>query len=124
MRSARWIFLIAGIYGVLVLVPGFFLETRFGASEPPAVTHPEFYHGFFGSALVWQLAFFVIASDPVRYRPLMLVSVLEKLSFLATCLALYATGRLAAGGPLLGSLIDGVWMVLFVIAWRQTRTRA
>jgi len=74
-----------------------------------------------GSALVWQLAFFLMAGNPVRYRPLMLVAVLEKLSFLATCLALLATGRLAAGGPLAGSLIDGIWMVLFAIAWWRTR---
>jgi len=65
MRPARWIFLIAGLYGVLVLVPGFFLEAQFRTSEPPAVTHAEFYYGFYGSALVWQLAFFVIASDPL-----------------------------------------------------------
>src|SRR3954453_21390875 len=108
MRFARWTFLIAGLYGVLILVPGFFLEAQLGTTEPPPVTHPEFYYGFYGSALVWQLAFFVIASDPVRYRPLILVSVLEKLSFLVTCIALYAAGRLAAGGPLLGSLIDGM----------------
>jgi hypothetical protein len=89
--------------------------------DPPAITHPEFYYGFYGSALVWQLVFFVIAGNPVRYRPLMLVSVLEKISFLAACLALLATGRLAVGGPLAGSLIDGVWMVLFVMAWRRSR---
>jgi hypothetical protein len=124
MRSARWIFLIAGLYDVLVLVPGCFPEAQFRASELPAVTHPEVYDGFYGSALVWQLASFTIASDPLRYRPLMLVSVLEKLSFLVACLARYATSRLAAGGPLLGSLIDGVWMVLFFQVWRSTRTRA
>src|SRR4051812_23904673 len=123
MRFARWTFLIAGFYGVLVLVPGFFLEAQLSATEPPPVTHPEFYYGFYGSALVWQLAFFIIAGDPIRYRPLMLVGVLEKLSFFATCMALYAFGRLAAGGPLLGSVIDGIWMVLFLLAWHRTRMR-
>jgi hypothetical protein len=40
MRLARWIFLIAGIYGVLVLLPGFFVEL---AGRPQA--QPEFYYG-------------------------------------------------------------------------------
>ena len=59
--------------------------------------------------------------NPVRYRPLMLASVLEKLSFLAACLALLATGRFAVSGPLAGSLIDGAWMVLFAMARPRSR---
>ncbi|PPQ32658.1 hypothetical protein CCS01_15590 [Rhodopila globiformis] len=51
--------------------------------------------------------------------PLMPVSVLEKLSFLDACLALVATGRLAVGGPLAGSLADGVRMALFAMARRR-----
>ncbi|WP_158258419.1 hypothetical protein [Rhodopila globiformis] len=47
------------------------------------------------------------------------VSVLEKLSFLDACLALVATGRLAVGGPLAGSLADGVRMALFAMARRR-----
>jgi hypothetical protein len=120
MRFARWTFLIAGLYGVLILVPGFFLEAQLGTREPPPVTHPEFYYGFYGSALVWQLVFFVIAGNPLKYRPLILVSVLEKVSFFATCVVLFLEGRLAAGGPLLGSIIDGLWAVLFILAWRRT----
>jgi hypothetical protein len=122
MRFARWTFLIAGLYGILVLVPGFFLAAQLGEREPPPITHPEFYYGFYGSALVWQLVFFLIAGNPLKYRPLMLVSVLEKVSFFATCIVLFLTGRLAVGGPLLGSIIDGLWMVLFTMAWRRTGT--
>jgi hypothetical protein len=122
MRFARWTFLIAGLYGILILMPGFFLEAQLGEREPPPITHPEFYYGFYGSALVWQLVFFLIAGNPLKYRPLMLVSVLEKVSFFATCIVLFLTGRLAVGGPLLGSIIDGLWMVLFTMAWRRTGT--
>ncbi len=121
MRFARWVFLVAGVYGCLILVPGVFLERQAGTLAPPAITHPEFYYGFYGSALVWQIVFLVIARDPARYRPLILVSVFEKLTFLVACLALYFTGRLVVSGPLFGSLLDGVWMVLFAIAWWVTR---
>jgi len=121
MKFARITYLVAAIYGVLVLLPGFFLEKQFSRTSPPELTHPEFYYGFYGSAMVWQFAFFLIARDPARYRPLMLVSVLEKASFLIACLLLWSSGRLGMIGPFYGSLIDGVWMVLFAIAWMRTR---
>jgi VanZ family protein len=31
--------------------------------------------------LAWQFAFFIIATDPARYRPRMIVSVFEKFSY-------------------------------------------
>lgn len=117
MKFARWTFLLAAIYGVLVLIPGFFTEQLLGEISPPPINHPEFYYGFYGAALVWQFVFFLISRDPVRYRPLMIIAVFEKLAFFAPSLALYFTGRLAVSGPLVGALIDGVLMVLFAAAW-------
>lgn len=122
MKFAKTVYWTAAIYGILVLLPGFFLEAQFNRTSPPELTHPEFYYGFYGSALVWQFAFILIARDPARYRPLMLVSVLEKASFFVACLLLWSSGRLGMIGPLYGSLIDGVWMVLFAIAWMRTRS--
>jgi hypothetical protein len=116
MRLARWIFLIAGIYGVLVLLPGFFVEL---AGRPQA--QPEFYYGFLALALVWQQVFFAIARDPAGLRWLMPVAVLEKAAFFAPSVALHIAGRLAVSGPFIGAMIDGVWMVLFAVAWRATR---
>ena len=43
-----------------------------GQKDPPLITHPGFYYGFVGCALAWQVAFCFIATNPVRYRPLML----------------------------------------------------
>lgn len=117
MKLARWIFLVAGLYGLAVLAPGFFMEAAFGAASPPPVNHPEFYYGFYGSAFVWQLVFLAIAWDPGRFRLLMPIAVLEKIAFFAPAMALYANGRLAAGGPFYGAIIDGVLMVLFALAW-------
>lgn len=121
MKFARWVFLVAGIYGVLVLAPGFFLEKLANDTDPPAITHPEFYYGFYGSALVWQLVFLAIWRDPVRLRLLMPIAVVEKFAFFSACLALHFTGRMNIGGPFLGGMIDGVWMVLFSLAWRASR---
>ena len=88
-----------------------------GEASPPAIVHPEYYYGFFGSALVWQLVFLLIASDPQRWRLLMPIGILEKAAFFIACLALYLTGRMDAGQIFMGGMIDGFLMVLFALAW-------
>jgi hypothetical protein len=60
--------MIAGIYGLIVLVPQLFSESRIARDYPPVITHPEYFYGFLGVAIAWQLCFLVIAKDPVRYR--------------------------------------------------------
>lgn len=42
MPFAKIVFRIAGIYGLIVLAPGLFLESKFGRDYPPPVTHPDF----------------------------------------------------------------------------------
>lgn len=117
MRFARWVFLIAGVYGVLVLAPGLFMEPQAGEAAPAPITNPEYYYGFFGSALVWQLVFLLVASNPQRWRALMPIAVLEKAAFFLPCLALYFTGRMGLGQIFLGGMIDGFLMVMFALAW-------
>ena len=94
VRIARRVFRIAGIYGLIVLLPFFFMEEMVGRSMPPALTHPEYYYGFLGAAATMQLVYLTIASDPVRFRPLMPISALAKLNFVAAVAILSATGRL------------------------------
>jgi hypothetical protein len=71
MWFASIVFLIAGVWGMLVLTPLYFMFDFVGRQYPPPVTHPDFYYGFIGVALAWQAAFLVIARDPVRLRPMM-----------------------------------------------------
>ncbi len=124
MKAARIIFIASAVYGIAALLPGFFIETS-GARGFDALPNPEYYYGFYGSALVWQFAFLVIARDPVRYRAFMPVAVLEKLAFFLPCLWLWQSGRLGgSSGPFLGGMIDGIWMLLFLVAWRLTPRQA
>ena len=117
--SPRWVFAVAGIYGIAALLPQFFLEQRVGMQNPPPITHPEFFYGFLGVALAWQVAFLIIARDPLRFRPLMLPSILEKLSFGVATVLLFAQGRLAA--LMLGAgLVDLVFAGLFAVAYVRT----
>jgi hypothetical protein len=118
MASARLLFRIAGVYGLAVLLPQYFLEGRIGRDSPPPITHPEHFYGFLGVALAWQIAFLVIAADPVRYRPLMPVAVVEKATFGIAAVVLFALGRVAA--PVLAfGIVDLVLGALFLIAWRR-----
>src|SRR6476660_9610807 len=120
MKFARYTFLISGIDGLIVLVPQFFLETRIGQDQPPAITHPEFFYGFICVGAAFQFVFLIIASDPVKYRPLMLVSLVEKFPFLVTVIILYLQSRvhwqILAGGS-----IDGFWGTMFIISYLKSR---
>ena len=116
MAFARWVFRIAAVYGLAVLLPQYFLEEQIGRDDPPAVTHPEYFYGFVGVALSWQVAFLVIARDPVRYRPLMVPAVLEKATFSIAVFVLFAQGRVSATMLAAGS-IDFVLGVLFLVAY-------
>jgi hypothetical protein len=116
---ARRVFLIAAVYGLLVLLPQYFLEGATGRDFPPPITHPEYFYGFLGVAAAWQLAFLVIARDPVRYRLLMLPAVVEKATFGFATIALYAQGRLHMQ-MLAAGLLDLTLGALFVLSYVKT----
>ena len=119
---ARRVFHVAGIYGVLVLLPQYFLEDKLGEDYPPPITHPEHFYGFIGIALAWQFVFLLIARDVVRYRLLMLPAILEKLAFGVPTLVLYAQQRVAAPVAAAAS-VDLVLAILFTLAFRATAKR-
>jgi len=119
MKFARTVYTIAAAYGFMVLFPLYFLIDRMGELAPPAVTHPEAYYGFVGVALLWQLAFLMIATDPIRYRPLMPITILEKLVYIIPVVILYWLGRVGAA-VLLPSLADPILGGLFLAAYHRT----
>ena len=117
MRFAKIVFWVAGIWGLLVLTPLYFVFDRIGQQDPPAITHPGFYYGFVGIGLAWQIAFLIIARDPARYRPIIIPAILEKFSFGIAMIVLYLQGRVHpsdltfAGADLLFGLLFGVAFV-------------
>ena len=117
-RFARRVYLFAGIYGLVVMLPQYFMEERIGRDTPPPITHPEHFYGFIGVVIAWQVAFLVIARDPARFRALMPVTVLEKLVFAVPVLILYAQGRVAAS-VLPFAAIDLVLGALFFLSYRR-----
>ena len=123
MQFAKRVFQVAGIYGLLVLLPQYFMEQKVGRDFPPAVTHPEFYYGFVGVAVAWQVLFLIIARDPVRYRLVMLPAVMEKATFGFAAIALFFQHRIPTM-LLPFALLDLVLGGLFLAAYRRTRPAA
>jgi vacuolar-type H+-ATPase subunit I/STV1 len=122
MKFAKTVFWVAGIWGFLVLTPLFFMFDLIGRKDPPPITHPAFYYGFAGTALAWQVGFLVIATNPVRFRPLMIAAILEKFSYAATLTVLYLQQRLHASDLTFGG-VDLLLGVLFVIAYLRIGNR-
>ena len=122
VKFAKIVFVIAGIWGVLLLVPLYFIFDLIGQQDPPPITHPAFYYGFVGVALAWQVAFFLIARDPVRFRPMMIPSMLEKVAYGGAVVVLYAQGRMSHAQDLVFGLVDLIFAVLFAIAFVRVKS--
>ena len=118
-RFAKIVFWIAAIWGFLILTPLYFMFDVIGRQDPPPITHPGFYYGFVGAALVWQIAFLVIAADPVRFRPMMIPAVLEKFTYGITLFVLFSQRRLHPSDLVFGG-VDILLGILFIVAFLKT----
>ena len=122
MRFAKLVFWIAGIWGVLLITPLYFMLDFVGRNDPPAVTHPVFFYGFAGVALAWQIAFFIIATDPPRYRLLIIPGSLEKIGYGAAVVILFLQGRIRPSDAVFG-VIDLILAGAFVVAYFKVGSR-
>ena len=123
MKFAKTVFRIAGIWGFLIITPLYFMFDVIPKKDPPAITHPAFYYGFVGVTLVWQLAFLIIASDPVRFRPLMIAGIFEKLVYIIPT-ALLVVQKRTNPNDLIFVATDSLLCILFVIAYLRTPQRS
>ena len=119
MKFAKIVFRVAGIWGFLIITPLYFIFDLIGKNDPPPITHPAFYYGFVGIALVWQFAFLIISTDPVRFRPLMIAAILEKLAYSVPLLILISQKR-TSPNDLIFAGIDLALCFLFVMAYLRT----
>jgi hypothetical protein len=119
MIFASVAFLIAGVWGIVVLTPLYFLVDLTGRQYAAPADYPQFFYGFLSVAMAWQIAFLVIGSSPARFRPLMIPSIVEKFGHVTGVAVLYGQERLSAAdataaGP------DLLLGVLFVLAFAMT----
>ncbi|MGO9862146.1 MAG: hypothetical protein ACLPLR_00930 [Terriglobales bacterium] len=121
MKFAKIVFWSAGIWGLLVLTPLYFIFDLIGRQDPPPITHPAFYYGFVGVGLAWQIAFLTIATDPVRFRPLMIACMVEKFTYAAALIVLYLQHRLHPSDLTFG-VVDLLFGVMFIFAFLKTKS--
>lgn len=121
MRFARIVFWIAGIWGVLIITPLYFMFDVISRNDPPPITHPGFFYGFAGAALAWQIAFFFIAKDPARYRPLIIPSIFEKLSYGMAVVILVMQERMHRSDLVFG-VVDLLFGAMFALSYVKTRS--
>jgi predicted anti-sigma-YlaC factor YlaD len=119
MKFARVVFLVAGVWGIAALTPLYFLVDLTGRQYAAPTDYPQFFYGFLSVAMAWQIAFLVIGRNPVRYRPLMIAGIVEKLGHVAGVAVLYGQQRVSvadatAAGP------DLLLAVLFIAAFAMT----
>lgn len=120
VKWARTIFLVAGVWGVAVLTPLFFLTDISGRVYPPPTSYPHFFYGFLVVAMAWQIAFLVIGWNPLQYRPLMVPAMIEKFGFVSTLSVMYARGIIPSEDAI-AAVPDFVLGVFFIVAWMMTR---
>ena len=120
MRFAKLVFTGAGVWGILILTPLYFLYDMVGRSYPPAITHPDFYFGFISVSLAWQLGFLVIGRNPVRFRPMMIPAIGEKVFYVISLVVLFRQGRIELGQLLIG-VPDLILGCLFTLAFFKTK---
>lgn len=123
MKFAKIVFWSAGIWGFLVLTPLYFIFDLIGRNDPPPITHPGFYYGFVGAGLAWQIAFLIIATNPARFRPLMIACMVEKFTYASSLAVLYLQRRLHSS-DLVFAGVDLLFGVLFLVAFLGTKDRA
>jgi hypothetical protein len=123
LKFARVVFTAAGIWGLLVTLPLYFLFDFISRQSPPPINHPEFYYGFAGVTLAWQLVFLLIGNDPSRYRIMILPAILEKASYVLAILVLFVQHRLTVSQAL-PATTDSIWLVLFITSFAKTTPRS
>ena len=120
MRFAQVVFIGAGIWGIAVLTPFYWLVDVTGRRYAPPTEYPHFFYGFFAITMAWQFAFLVIGSNPILFRPLMVPSMFEKFSYVVTLVVLYNQARISAA-DVQAAIPDLILGILFVVAFVKTR---
>jgi hypothetical protein len=118
LKAPKRIFTVAGIYGLIVLLPLYFGEHAL-APMGQVLTKPEYYYGFIGAAVSFQLVYLTIGRDPLRFRPLMPLTLIAKLSFTIPVAILFFSGRVDLITMIM-AVIDALIGLAFLWAWRIT----
>ena len=121
--TAKLIFRVAAVWAILALTPILFFPNRIGNPVPRPLTEPEYFHGFLALSLLFALLYLVIATNPIRYRPVMWIGILQKFVYPLAIFGLLSTHR----APPTKSFYAGVeflFGLLFILALIKTPKEA
>jgi hypothetical protein len=116
---AKIVFIVAGVWGIVVVTPLYFLVDVTGRQYAPPAAYPQFFYGFLSVTLAWQVAFLIIGSSPARFRLVMIPSIIEKLGYVATVALLHGQARISAADATVAGP-DLLLGVLFIVAFAKT----
>lgn len=117
MSFAKRVYQLAAIWGFLIITPLFFFEKQMSVDGP--MIYPQNYYGFLAVTFAWQICFWVISRDPVRFRPLMIPTLFEKFPIIVIYMVLWLQGRLV-GTTLIFGFVDLIFGILFLLAYLRT----
>jgi len=120
MRFAKVAFTAAGVWGIGVLTPLYWLVDITGRHYGRPTEYPQFFYGFLSVAMAWQIAFLIIGSNPARFRLLMIPGILEKLGHVAGVAVLYGRARIGWVDAQ-AAVPDFVLAMIFILAFVKTR---
>ena len=112
MKFVKYLYLLAGISGLLILLPLYFADTS-------GISRLEFYYGFIGVAAAFQVLFIIISRDPIRFRTAMIPCILEKFGFAIPTFVLYSQNQIETN-MFYGGIMDLILGILFIIAYFVT----
>jgi len=120
MKFAKVVFVGAGIWGIGVLTPLYWLVDVSGRRYGVPTEYPQFYYGFLSVAMAWQIAFLIIGSNPARFRMLMIPGILEKLGYVVPLVVLYQQARVTWADAQ-AAVPDFALAILMMLAFVKTR---
>jgi hypothetical protein len=118
MKFVRIVFISAGIWGIVVLIPLYWRVdlTGYRYTLP---NDPQFFYGFLSVTMAWQIAFLVIGSNPTRLRPLMVPAIIEKIGYVLTVVMMHSGARILSR-DILVVMPDLLLGILFILALGET----
>jgi hypothetical protein len=122
MRLSRWVFAIAGTFGVILILPFAYTTVVSGElSLPDGSGAGLFLIGSFLQHIVWQIVYFIIATDPHRFRPMMVPAIFSMGISGFSSIWIYAYG-IRMGVPV--GVVSVLMALTFIVAYWQSGLRA
>ena len=121
MKLAKYTYLVAGVFGLILVVPAAY-AAMVDSSEamPDPIGAGLFLYGYISQFVAWQLLYFILAADPIRLRPMMVPAFLAELTAPLNSAWLYFYG---VPPWFVLTIVFLAFATLFLVSYHRTRPR-